>query len=179
MAKASGGTRYSGPRTWREAISASPSERLAFVLSHISSRDNDLEADTEAVLAFDSLSNADRDEMLRRLNFTGMVDADSFYEGGDMISTVKKMEKDWMLGQMDQYTWDNEPDDDYSFTIGYSDGKVVNTSDWGERHKFKHGDVAWIIGNGLMGGYGWWSPRGKAAMQEYTGYQEWKNGKKL
>lgn len=161
-------------------MDASPSERLAFVLSHIEKNAfGDIEPDSQAVLAFDALSDADRDEMLRRLDFTGMVEDDSFYGSAGMMSMATPQKKDWMWGQVDQYTWDNEPDDDQSFVIGYKDGSIVDTRDYGERHKFKRSGASWIVGNGLMGGYYWTTKDGEAAMREYAGFSKWKNGKKV
>lgn len=182
MAKGSGSTRSSGPKapmTWREAMDAPPSDRLAFVISHIDTRYGGFEPDSQAVLAFDALSDSDRDEMLRRTGFSGMVEDDTFYGDTAMISTAVKMERDWMWGQVDTYTWDNDPDDDYGFYIGYSDGTVISTRDYGERHKFKRKGAAWIVGNGLMGGFYWASGAGKESMKDFNGFTEWKNGQKV
>lgn len=180
MAKGSGSTRSVGPRTWREAIDASPSERLAFVLAHIEKTAfGDYNPDTQAVLAFDGLSDADRDEMLRRLGFTGMVEGDTFYGSTAMMSMATPQTSDWIWGQVDQYTYDNDPDDDQGFYIGYDDGRVVDTRDYGERHKFKRTGATWIVGTGLMSGYYWTTRKGKAQMMEYNGFTEWKNGKKV
>lgn len=180
MAKGNGSTRTSRPSTWREAIDATPSERLDFVLSHISkSGFGDIEPDFQAVLAFYALPDADRDEMLRRLEFTGMVERDSFYGDGAMMSIATPQTRDWMWGQVDTYTWHNDPDDDQGFYIGYKDGTVVDTRDWGERHRFKRTDAVWVAGTGLMGGYYWATNAGKPQMMDYMGYSEWKKGKRV
>lgn len=179
MSKGSGGTRSKGPNSWREAINAPASARLAFVLANIDARNNDLQPNTNAVMAFDALSDTDRDELLRRLNFTGMVDEDSFYGNGGSLSTVQKIEQSHMWGIVDDFTYYNEPDDDQSFYIGYKDGTVVDTRDWGEAHKFRRSGATWIAGTGLSSGYCWYTEKGKSAMQEYMGYREWKNGKKV
>lgn len=161
-------------------MEAPPSERLDFVLSHIEKTAfGDIEPDAQAVLAFDSLSDSDRDEMLRRLEFTGMVEDDSFYGSAAMISMSTPQTRDWIWGQIDTYTWHNDPDDDQGFYIGYDDGKVVDTRDWGERHKFKRTGATWVVGTGLMGGYYWTTKAGKEQMKEYNGFTEWKNGKRV
>ena len=182
MAKGNGTTRTVGakaPSNWREAIDASPSERLEFVLSHIDASRGDFEPDAQAVLAFDALSDEQRDEMLRRLEFTGMVEDDTFYGSAGTMSVSTPQTRDWIWGEIDTYTWHNDPDDDQGFYIGYDDGKVIDTRDWGERHRFKRTGATWVVGTGLMGGYYWTTKAGKPQMMQYNGFTEWKNGKKV
>jgi hypothetical protein len=167
------------PQNWKEAMDASPEARMEFMLAHIDTKYGDFQPDTQAALLFDALSDAERDEMLRRKQFSGMVEGDSFYGDGGMMSTAVSMDRKWMWGQIDTYTWDNEPDDDYGFYIGYKDGSVVNTRDYGEKHKFKRSDAAWAVGTGLMGGYYWTTKEGKGDMMKFNGFTEWKLGKKI
>ena len=178
MGKGSGGTRTGNPRTWSDAINAAPDAKLAFMMKHISTAYGDLQPDQDAVLTFDSLSNDQKDELLQRLNFTGLTDDDEFYNGG-MFSTMHKMDRNWMFGQVDDNTYHNEPDDDQSFWIGYKDGKVVDTRDYGEKHKFKRSDAVFVFGSGLQSGYYWATKDGLALMRTIGNFTEWKNGKKV
>lgn len=181
MAKGSGGTRSGSPRTWSEAISAAPNARLAFVMAHIQNIDNDLQADQDAVLAFDSLSDAQRDELLQRLKFSGLTSDDEFYggEGNGMLATMQRREKNDMFVWVDDYTYHNEPDDDQSFWIGYKDGTIVDTRDYSEKHKFKRSNATFVFGEGLMSGYYWATKEGLAQMRTIGNFSEWKNGKKV
>ena len=173
------GKKGSKPQNWKEAMDASPAARMEFILDHIDTKYGDFQPDSQAVLLFDALSDAERDEMLRRKGFTGMVENEAFYGEGNMIATSVMMDRKSIWGSIDDYTWYNDPDDDQGFYIGYKDGTVVDTRDYGERHKFKRKDATWIVGTGLMGGYHWYTAEGKKAMMEYNGFTEWKLGKKL
>lgn len=166
-------------RTWRDVIRASEKERLEFVISDIENLHNDLQPGIGAVMIFDTLSDESRNEILRRLKFTGMVASDEFYGEGGSLATFKLMEKDWMFGQIDQYCYDNDPDPDYGFFIGYDSGEVICTSDFSGRVKVPRRGAVWAVGTGLMSGY-YWCRKGKQdQMKEYNGFTQWRKGKPI
>ena len=177
MGRGSSGV-VNAPKTWKDMLDAPVADRLSYVLSHIDNNGNDLQPEVGAVMLFDSLPDGDRDKLLARLNFTGLVSDDEFYGDGGSLATVKKMDKDWMFGQVDDYTYHNEPWDDQSFWIGYKDGTVVDTRDYYGKHKFKRTGAVFVLGEGLMSSYYWATKEGRALMDTIGNFTDWKNGQK-
>lgn len=132
-------------------------------------------------MAFDSLSDPERNQLLEKINFSGVVWDDEFYGDGGSLSISRKIEKDRMFGMLDDYAYYNDPDGDSTFTVGYSDGTIRRYEDGDERakRKIKRSDAVFVFAGGISAGDYWATEQGYKAMDKIANFSVWKNGKKV
>lgn len=176
MAKGSGTNRAT---SWRDVSKVSSNERVDFVVRHLKADYG--EPDNEAILAFDALSDSEKDTVLAKTNFTGIVYNDQFYGSEGTLSIAENVGKDRIFSMVDDYAYYNKPDDDSTFTIGYSDGTIRNYDSFSNqtRRAVKRTGAEWVMGGGLASGSYWASEKGLKMMAEYADFSIWKNGKKV
>lgn len=140
---------------------------------------NNQDFSTLTILSFGDLTDEEKDDVLRRINFTGLVYNEGFYgQGFGNWDVREKADKQALLGYIDDMTYYNEPDDDQTWDLFYDDGTSVRTSDFTEKTRVKRKGLKAIIGWGLAGDQYW--ARDKQAEQflmKEIGLSKWVNGK--
>ena len=187
MAKASGGTRGSNPRSMYGSsntpadIGMTPAQFQRFV--------NDI-ANNEYPVGWSDLDDASRELALMEAGFTGIASEDAddimFENSKDEMS---RLLTDTMLNNWESDRWD----DDYMVTVGYKDGtmrtngeieparaitgrqsiktqfRIVNQTLFGR-------NVAYVTLYSPFGAY-YWSAKGDDTILRHTGYEKWTNGR--
>ncbi|MBQ0054292.1 MAG: hypothetical protein KBS89_07550 [Bacteroidales bacterium] len=187
MSKGSGGTRASktankAPQTWKEAINAPQDQMLAFVANHITNQNNDLQPDIHAVMTLDQLTDENKNKLLEKLKFSGVVDDDQFYGDMAMFSSYQvSHDRKQFFGYIDDATWYNQPGDDSFFVVKYKDGSMVDSRDFTQPTKIKRTNVAWAMGGGDWDGY-MYAPKNydyMPSLKQWGNFSQWKDGKKV
>lgn len=134
---------------------------------------------TLTMLSFGDLTDEEKDDVLRRINFTGLVYNEGFYgQGFGSWDVREKADKQSLLGYIDDMTYYNEPDDDQTWDLFYDDDTSIRTSDFTEKTKVKRQGLKAIIGWGLAGDQYWTkNPEAEQFLMKEIGLSKWVNGK--
>ena len=170
MSKGSGGTRAT---SWRNKTISSLAGGV---------NDDFFAVPTQSILDFDQLTRAEREQILEKAKFTGMVDEEGFFEQNYATSVYKQQSKKDLFNIIDDETWNNDIDADTSHYIVKYDGQPpLYVQDLTERTKLKRTNVEWVSANGGVSNYRYWfrDDIAKKKMMEYMGFVEYKNGKRV
>ena len=137
---------------------------------------------TESILNFDQLTTAEREQILEKAKFTGMVDEDGYFNQNFATSVYKQQNKKDLFNIIDDETWHNDLDADTShYVVKYDGQKPLHIEDLSERTKLKRTGVEWVSANGGVSNYRYWfrDEIAKKKMMDYMGFVEYKNGKRV
>lgn len=140
---------------------------------------NNQDFSTLTMLHFGDLTDEEKDDVLKRISFTGLVYDEGFYgQYSGSWDVREKADKKSLLGYIDDMTYYNEPDDDQSWDLYYEDGTNIRTSDFTEKTKVKRQGLKAIIGWGLAGDQ-YWTKNSEAEqfLMKEIGLSKWVNGK--
>jgi len=144
-------------------------------------RENRMEfVTTKSSIDFMSLTDEEKEQVLRDTGFIGMVYREGFYGDGGSFDVRSFEDKDDIMASIDDDTYYNPIDSDSSWTIAYNDGRIIDTSDHlGEKMKINPNGIKWIVGWGLRG-YSYWAETQQAEfdLMEYAGFEKWNRGRK-
>lgn len=157
----------------------STEEIISRVAEELKKNNFELET-TKSSMEFMDLSDEAKDEVLRRAGFSGMVYKEGFYGEGGSCDIRQFEDKDSIFSNIDDDTYYNDIDGDSSWTIAYSNGSKIDTSDFiGEKKKIKRENATWVIGWGLRG-YSYWvkDAVAEAEMMSELGLDKWVNGER-
>lgn len=134
------------------------------------------------IINFDQLTTPEREQILEKAKFTGMVDENDYFQQNYATSVYKQQSKKDLFNLIDDETWNNDLDADTShYVIKYDGQPPLHIEDLTERTKLKRTGVEWVSANGGVSSYTYWfrDNDAKKKMMEYMGFVEYKNGKRV
>lgn len=161
-------------------VNFGPEEEIIDRVATELKKNNSQMEETKSSVEFMDLSDEAKNEVLRRAGFTGMVYREGFYGDGGSYDVRQFEDKKSIFAQIDDDTWYNPIDSDSTWTIAYSNGTRIDTSDFvGEKKKIRSENATWAIGWGLRG-YSYWAKdaAAEAEMMRELGLDKWVDGER-